>query len=253
MTGMPPHHTEDPTPTGIAPSEPESPWVTGLRNAALIAVVLVMIWVVFNVDLPPVDQLQRSIEDLGWAGWLAFVGLYAVVALTPIPVTIMAVTGGLLFGLTLGSTLSVIGSFLGAWGAYWLARGLGKRTVRRLLGRYRSRVEDQLSSAGFEAVCMLRLLPGIPYWPVNYGAGVFGVRTRIYVPASLLSIIPGQISLVAVGNFIAEPGVMSGVWVLIAWGMVLGLSVFSYLRWRRAWKQEPSDDDEDSSGRREVG
>src|SRR5699024_992648 len=140
----------------------EAPWTTWLRNGALIVVVLAMIWVVFNVDLPPVDTLQSTIESFGWAGWLFFIGLYALVALTPIPVTIMAVTGGLLFGLAIGGVLSVIGAFLGAWGAYWLARALGKQVVARMLGRYRTHVENQLTSAGFEAVCTLRLMPGLP-------------------------------------------------------------------------------------------
>lgn len=212
----------------------EAPWTTWLRNGALIVVVLAMIWVVFNVDLPPVDTLQSTIESFGWAGWLFFIGLYALVALTPIPVTIMAVTGGLLFGLAIGSVLSVIGAFLGAWGAYWLARALGKQVVARMLGRYRTHVENQLTSAGFEAVCTLRLMPGLPYWPVNYGSGAFGVRTHVYVPASLVSMIPGQISLVAVGHFIAEPGVMSGVWVLTAWAVVIVLTVLAYRRWRTA-------------------
>ncbi|GFZ99977.1 TVP38/TMEM64 family protein [Nesterenkonia alkaliphila] len=221
----------------------EPTWVGGLRNAALVVVLLVMVWVAFNVDLPPADQLQASIAEFGWAGWLVFIALYAIVALTPIPVTIMAVTGGLLFGLAIGSVLSIIGVFLGSWGAYWLARGLGKRTVKRLLGRYRSRVEGQLSSAGFEAVTTLRLLPGLPYWPVNYGSGAFGLSTAVYVPASLLAMTPGQTSLVAVGNFIAEPGVIAGIWVLIAWAVVLVLTVVFYLRWRRAWKPKPSDDD----------
>lgn len=209
---------------------------------------LVMGWVVFNVDLPAADQLQASIAEAGWAGWLVFIVLYAVVALTPIPVTIMAVTGGLLFGLAVGSVLSITGAFLGSWGAYWLARGLGKRTVKRLLGRYRSRIEGQLSSAGFEAVTTLRLLPGLPYWPVNYGSGAFGVTTAAYVPASLLAMAPGQVSLVAVGNFIAEPGVIPGIWVLIAWAVVLVLTVVFYLRWRRAWNPKPSDDEDNNPG-----
>ncbi len=214
--------------------ETESPWVAWLRNAALVAVVLGMLWLLFNVELPPADELQAAIEDFGWAAWPAFVGLYAIVALTPIPVTVMAVTGGFVFGTVIGSGLSVIGAFLGAWGAYWLARGLGKKTVLRLLGRYRSRVEEHLRHEGFEAVCALRLMPGVPYWPVNYGAGALGVRTRVYAPASLLSIIPGQVSLVAIGNFIAEPNAMAGAQVLIAWGVVVLLTILAYRRWRVA-------------------
>lgn len=216
------------------PASGESPWLTGLRNAALVAVVLGMAWVVFNVDLPPVRELQAMIADLGWAGWIVFVILCAIVAITPIPVAIVAVAGGFLFGVVIGSVLAVAGVFLGVWGAYWLARGLGKKTVLRLLGRHRERVEEHLTSAGFEAVCILRLMPGVPYWPVNYGSGAFGVRSSVYVPASLMSIIPGQVSLVAVGNFIAEPGIIAGAQVLIAWAVVICLTIIAYRRWRTA-------------------
>lgn len=219
------------------PEGQESPWLTALRNAALVAVVLGMAWLLFNVDLPPVRELQETIEGFGWAAWFVFTGLYALVALTPIPVTIMAVTGGFLFGVVIGSVLAVLGAFFGAWGAYWLARGLSKRTVLRMLGKHRPRMEDHLTSAGFEAVCVLRLMPGVPYWPVNYGAGAFGVRTAVYVPASLLSVIPGQISLVAVGAFIAEPGILTGVQVLVAWGVVVVLTVLAYRLWRSARRE----------------
>lgn len=212
----------------------ESPWTAWVRNAALVAVVLIMLWLLFNVELPPLDKLQADIEAYGWAGWLFFIGLYALVALTPIPVTIMAVAGGMLFGPITGSLLSVVGAFLGAWGAYWLARGLGKKTVLKMLGSYRTKVEGHLTHEGFEAVCVLRLMPGVPYWPVNYGAGAFGVRTRVYVPASLLTIIPGQVSLVAVGHFIAEPGIVAGAMVLVAWAIVITLTILAYRLWRRA-------------------
>src|SRR5699024_9397056 len=122
---------------------------------------------------------------------------------------------------------------------YWLARALGKRVVIRMLGRHRARVQAQLTSAGFEAVCMLRLMPGVPYWPVNYGSGAFGVRSRIYVPASLVSMVPGQLSLVAVGHFIAEPGMVSGTAVLITWAVVAVLTVLAYRRWRAARRAAP--------------
>ncbi|WP_022871790.1 TVP38/TMEM64 family protein [Nesterenkonia alba] len=234
----PPHDPEpDHSVSKRSPSdraEVESPWVAAARNTALVLVVLGMVWLVFNVDLPPAEELQTTIDGFGWAAWFIFVGLYALVATTPIPVTIMAMTGGFLFGTVLGSVLSVAGAFLGCWAAYWLARALGEPTVKRMLGRYRARVEHHLTSAGFEAVCTLRLMPGVPYWPVNYGSGAFGVPHHVYLPATFLSIIPGQISLVALGGFVAEPGVMTGAVVVIAWAVVLTLTLLAYRRWRTA-------------------
>ncbi|WP_344683874.1 MULTISPECIES: TVP38/TMEM64 family protein [Actinomycetes] len=207
-------------------------WGTYLRNTLLVLVLLLMLWLAFNVRLPSVDELRADMESLGWAAWIVFVLLYAIVAMTPIPVTIMAVTGGLLFGIVEGSALSIIGVFIGCWGAYWLARALGRATVVKMLGTHADTVERHLADAGFQAVATLRLMPGLPYWPVNYGSGAFGVSQRDFLVAGLISTVPGQVSLVAVGSFISEPGVVPAAVVLCAWAVVVTMTIWAL----RAWK-----------------
>jgi len=209
-------------------------WEALLRNTALVIVLLLLLWSVFNVQLPSASRLRDLIEAWGWAAWLVFIGIYAVVAMTPIPVTVMAVTGGLLFGLVEGTILSVIGVLIGCWGAYWLARGLGREVTIKLLGSHNRNVQQHLSQAGFQAVVMLRLLPGFPYWPVNYGSGAFGVGQREFMLASLISVVPGQVSLVAIGSFISTPDVLHGVVVVVGWIIVLVLTIWAYRRWNAA-------------------
>lgn len=191
-----------------------------------------MVWLAFNVSLPSVGQLRDWIDGFGWGSRLVFVVAYAVVALTPIPVTVMSVTGGVLFGVIEGSVLSLVGVIAGCLGAYWIARGLGKGTVLRLLGRHRVTVEEQLGSAGFAAVFTLRVLPGLPYWPINYGAGALGVPYREFAIATVVASVPGQVSLVAVGAFAATPNMLHGVVVALAWAVVVLMTVWAW----RAWK-----------------
>ena len=207
-------------------------WGAFVRNVLLVVVLLVMLWLAFNVRLPSIEELRDGLEQWGWAAWIVFAAAYALVALTPIPVTIMAVTGGVLFGVVEGSILSVIGVLLGCWGAYWLARGLGMATVERMLGRHGPTVKERLSSKGFQAVYTLRLMPGVPYWPVNYGSGAFGVSQRDFVVASLLATVPGQVSLVAIGAFVADPTVVKGVIVGIAWVCVLTMTIWAWRSWK---------------------
>lgn len=209
-------------------------WESVVRNTVLVLVLLVFLWLVFNVQLPSADRLRDLIASWGWAAWLAFIGIYAVVALTPIPVTVMAVTAGLLFGVIEGTILSVIGVLIGCWGGYWLARGLGRQATAKLLGSHNRTVERHLDQAGFQAVVMLRLLPGFPYWPINYGSGAFGVGQRDFLLASGLAIIPGQVSLVAIGGFISTPSVLNGVIVGAAWLVVVVMTVWAYRRWNAA-------------------
>ena len=207
-------------------------WESILRLAGLIVVLPVMVWLAFNVRLPSLDMLRGQIEAFGWWSWLAFVGAYAVVALTPIPVTLMALTGGVLFGIIEDSILSVLRTKLGSMGGYWIARGLGRETVLRLLGSRRATIENRLGSAGFEGVFMLRVMPGLPYWPVNYGAGALGVRSRMIATASAIASIPGQVSLVAIGAFAARPGLTAGIVVVVSWAIVIALTIWAW----RAWK-----------------
>lgn len=209
-------------------------WGALIRDVLLGIVLLVMLWLAFHVRLPSVDQLRDGLDAWGGFAWLGFILLYAVVAITPIPVTIMAVAGGVLFGVVEGSVLSVVGALLGSWVAYWLARALGRDTVTRLLGRHAATVEAHLEHASVEAVYLLRLMPGLPYWPVNYGSGAFGISQRDFLVGSGLSTVPGQVSLVAIGAFIAAPAVMPAIVVGAAWVVVLTMTFFAYRALRRA-------------------
>lgn len=208
-------------------------WPTILRNIALGLAVLAAVWAVFNVRLPSINELQDDIAAAGFWGFGVFILIYAVVAATPIPVTIMATAGGLIYGLPFGTLWSMIGVVLGCWGGYWIARALGRDTVMRLLGSHAESVESRLTGGGFYAVCTLRLMPGFPYWPVNYGSGALGIDNRTFLTATVISSLPGQLSLVAVGAFIGHPTVINGVAVGISWGLVIVLTIITLKRWRR--------------------
>lgn len=203
-----------------------------MRGGLLVIACLVFTWLAFNVRLPSQEELEAWIDGLGWAAPFGFVALYLVVAITPIPVSVLSLAGGVLFGIAVGTTLSALGAVLGCWAAYWLARALGEQTVLRLLGAHTAKLRSRLEGAGFQAVFMLRLMPGIPYWPLNYGSGIFGVPQRDYIVASAIATIPGQLSLVSIGAFVAEPSIVRGTVVGAAWIMVIAGTLWALRRWR---------------------
>lgn len=218
--------------TESTPRKDSTPWGSILRNVLLVLVLLAMVWLALNVRLPSLDTLQARIAEFGWWGPLVFIALYAVVAVTPIPVTIMAVAAGAIFGLPVGTVVSIIGVVIGCYGGYGIARGLGRDAVMRLLGSHAEVIEERLEDGGFYAVCTLRLMPGIPYWPVNYGSGALGITSRDFLVATALSALPGQVSLIAIGAFLGDPSLASGLAVVISWGVVIALTILSYRRWR---------------------
>lgn len=198
----------------------------------LVLFIGTLIWLSFNVNIPEPEVLQEMIQSYGWAGWLIFIGITALIAITPIPVTIPALVAGSLYGVVAGSLFSFTGILIGSWIGYWLARFTGQNLTFKLLGRHGPTVKKYLSNAGFLTMCTARLMPGLPYWPINYGAGALGVSQYTFMSATFIASMPGQVSLVALGAFAVNQSFFNGIILVTAWITVLLSTLISYRYWR---------------------
>ena len=199
---------------------------------SLVLAIGTLIWVNFNVNVPEPVVLREMIQSYGWAGWLVFIGITALIAITPIPVTIPALVAGSLYGAIAGSLFSYTGVLIGSWLGYWLARLTGRDLTFKLLGPHGPTVKKYLGNAGFISMCTARLMPGLPYWPVNYGAGALGVNQSAFLAATVIASIPGQISLVSIGAFAVNQSLFNGTVLVTAWILVLISTWISYQYWR---------------------
>ncbi len=177
-----------------------------LRLAALGAVLLGGAAVAAQVGLPSVDSLRATVESAGWAAPVAFVGIYALVTLAPLPKNVLSALAGLVFGLPLGIALTLLAAMIGATVAFVLGRVLGRAAVERFTGARVRRVDELLARRGLLAVVAVRLVPVVPFTAVNYGAGLTGVRTRDYLLGSVIGMLPGTVAYVALGAYGSVPG-----------------------------------------------
>ena len=125
---------ETPTAGPVTPVEDKGParnggipWGDVVRNSLLVIVFFAMLWLAFHVRLPSAEVLRGDLDRWGGWAWAVFVLFYAVLAITPIPVSVLATTGGLFFGVVEGSFLSVIGAMLGSWAATRTSSRSGSR------------------------------------------------------------------------------------------------------------------------------
>ncbi len=169
------------------------------------------------------QQLQEAVRSAGWAGVVVFVLGYAVLVLVPTPASVLTILGGALFGLWWGTLLAWSGALLGATGGFLVGRRLGRPAVDRLLrGRLRQ-ADAVLSDHGLVAVLTVRLLPLFPFTPLNYAAGLLGVRLRDYGVGTAVGIVPGALAYAAVGASGADPrGIAVGVGGLVALAVLGG-------------------------------
>lgn len=205
-------------------------WV---RPAVLLVVLGIGAAVAARVGIPPVEEVRAWVGAAGWAGPIAFAGLYGVLTLTPAPAAVLSVAAGLLFGMAGGLAVVMAGALLSAVGAFALSRTLGRRAIERVDSDRLRRLDALLRRRGVLAVIGVRLVPLLPFAALNYLSGLTAVRPRDYVAGTAVGILPGATASVAIGAFGSEPGslpfllAVGGLAVLVAGGLVVSR------RWRR--------------------
>ena len=157
---------------------------------------------------------------------------YLIGSLLLVPITVLIVATGLVFGPVMGSVYSLAGCFLGAGVTYAIGYFLGRDLVRQITGTKWDRVERNIGRAGILGVATLRLIPVAPFTIVNVVSGAFQVPVRDYLVGSLLGFAPGILAINVfahqVASAIRDPGV--GSFALLAALVVISAWVLFWLR-----------------------
>lgn len=193
-----------------------------LRLIFLVMLLLAGVATAVFLGVPSVTYLRATVSRWGAAAPIAFVLLYALATLAPLPKNVFSAVGGALFGLWWGLLLVYLAAVAGAMMAFTLGRMLGRAAVERFTGTTVSRVDELLSRRGLLAVAVVRLIPVIPFTAINYAAGLTSVRQRDYLLGTAIGIIPGTIAYVALGTYAGRPASSP---FLLAVGALLLLSV----------------------------
>ncbi len=137
---------------------------------------------------------QQFFQGLGWLGVLAYVGLIVAVQLFPVPLSPVAIAGGVFFGFARGFIAISLGTAIGAAINFLIARHLAREAVARRLGRSeRFRLIDAaIGREGWKIVALLRFCP-IPFGVANYCYGVSAIPFGPYILATIGAVVPGNV------------------------------------------------------------
>jgi uncharacterized membrane protein YdjX (TVP38/TMEM64 family) len=172
-------------------------WLGIAKLAAAVALIALVVFLLRQSPagrhLSSVDDARAFVSSLAPFDKPAFVLCYAVGALF-LPGTLLSFVGAVLYGVWWGTLLVWIGAVLGSLAPYGIARAFGRPAVESILGSDSSslqRFDRWITERGFAGLLLVRFLPIFPYWLVNYGCGLIGVRFRDYVVATAIGIVPG--------------------------------------------------------------
>ncbi|MFX1767344.1 VTT domain-containing protein [Paraburkholderia sp. A1RI-2L] len=165
-----------------------------LGSCALLATAMALAWhytpLARFLSLARIGEAARSLAAAPF-GPVLVIGAYALAAVASVPVTVLIVCAGLLFGAFTGSLYALSGSLLAALVTYAIGRWAGRDAVRRHAGSRLDRLSKRLARQGIAAVVVLRVVPLAPFSLVNLAAGASHIGPGDYLLGTLIGMTPG--------------------------------------------------------------
>ncbi len=143
-------------------------------------------------------DMARSIGDINATVWgpLIFIVIYTLRPLIFFTATLLTILAGVLFGLWGGIAWTMIGENLSANVAYWVGRFFGGdiKLPEGVVKHFR----DEARKNSFMTVLVARFIY-LPFDLTNYAAGIMKIKWSSYALATIIGIIPGMTTFVALG------------------------------------------------------
>lgn len=209
------------------------------RRVSLLGVLALVAVCVTVLPVPDVMQVRAWVASAGALGPLAYLVLMVSFTQLPFPRTVWTIAAGFLFGPLLGSALAVTGLAVSATCSLLLVRGLGAWWLRPAGGPSSAAsprvaaLRDVIRERGWVAVLGLRMVPLVPFSPLNYACALSGIPLLPFVAATVAGSSPTTVVTVVASDAIATGG---HPWVLLLSAAVaaagVALSGRELTRWR---------------------
>ena len=222
------------------------------RRLAIIGVFIALIAAFFAFDLNQFISyqglaeneaaLKRAVADNPLVTAAAYMAVYIIAVAFSLPGALwLSLAGGVMFGTWQGGLLIIISATIGAGCLFLAARYVVGDALRARAGPALQKFEASFNRDAASYMLVLRLLPIFPFFIVNLGAALVGVRFPIFMLTTFFGIMPGTFVFASIGNGISvvlqagerpDLSVMSKPEIALP---ILGLAVLSLapIVWRR--------------------
>lgn len=181
---------------------------------------------------PYLPEFTKWVGSLGVWGPLAFIAVYIIGVICLMPVFLLTIASGAVFGVTHAALYVMTASLTGALCSFLIARYLirGKIIERISRDARLSAIDRAVGEDGRRLVFFLRLSPVVPFVLTNYALGA----TRVKLPDYLLGTLgmtPIVVSYAAFGKAAGATNTVTGESAL-SWP-VLGVGIVAtvFLGW----------------------
>ncbi|KAL4515816.1 hypothetical protein Ndes2526A_g00520 [Nannochloris sp. 'desiccata'] len=149
------------------------------------------------------DLFIQLVDDWGPLGYVAYIGVYALLELFAVPAIPLTMTAGVIFGVGAGTAVVSVAATMAATGAFLIARYIARDKIAAWAEKNPkfAAIDRAIGKDGFRVVALLRLSPLLPLAASNYLYGLTSVDLGSYVLASWVGMLPGTLAYVAAGTY----------------------------------------------------
>ncbi len=150
--------------------------------------------------------LESYINSFGQWSILAFLVISTIRPLAVfIPVTILTLVAGRLYGPIYGAVLAMLSTVISSSVAFFISRKLGKSFVEKIIRKRAEKINLNIEKSGFKIIFVMRISGVFPLDIVSYAAGMTKVKYRDFILATILGSMLETISIAFMGHHINKP------------------------------------------------
>lgn len=206
--------------------------LTNLGRLLGVAVPLVGAVACGKLLAPYLPGFTAWVSGLGVWGPIAFITVYVIGVVCLMPVFLLTIASGAIFGVVRASVYVMTGSLVGAFFAFLIARYLIRDIVARRISTNPklTAIDRAVGEDGMRLVFFLRLSPVVPFVLSNYALGATQVKLVDFLVGTV-GLAPIAISYAAFGKAAgatnAETGQSALSWPVLA----VGVAATVFLAW----------------------
>ena len=157
------------------------------------------------------EELEAVIKQYGNVAPFIYIGLFSILPSFFMPVTILAMAAGYVFGIIPAGIYTFIGAFINSTISYFLGRYVAYDFINDIANEkyhdvYNVLKEKSKGREGFIFMIIVRLLPFVPYTLLNYMSGAVGFSFTVFISSSMIGILPGIFIYTNIGNNLSSLG-----------------------------------------------
>jgi uncharacterized membrane protein YdjX (TVP38/TMEM64 family) len=210
-------------------------WRVSVALITLAALAAIWRWTPLRdwVALESLVRMARALNESAAAPLFVLLG-YVVAGLLVVPVTVLIIATGVVFGPLLGAVYALAGALLSAAVTYWIGARVGRHAVRKLAGSRLNRITRRLAKKGTIAIAIVRLLPIAPFSVVNAVAGASHIGLREFMLGTALGMLPGIVATVVfvdrVTAAVTDPGLDTALMLAAFATLIVAAALFVHRR-----------------------